>query len=97
MARGSVWNSRLKYIRQNPRVKISIVAVMEKFQTEPFSLTISFDLYDSLRLQLEVIKIDRTITLTHSSPSFNVLTLFPKENLSVSGRSVSQDKGPFDV
>ena len=44
-----------------------------------------------------VINIERSFTLTHSAPSFDVLTLFPKENLSASGRSFSQGRGPVNV
>ena len=41
------------------------------------------------------INIDRTFTLTHAKPSFSVLSLLRKKNLSVSGSS--QGKRPVNV
>ena len=43
------------------------------------------------------LNIDRTLTLTHSAPSFSVLTLFLKKNLSTSWRSMGQSKGLVNV
>ena len=51
----------------------------------------------SIDVVAHALNIDHTFSLTHSASSFNVLTLFAKENLSASGRSVSQGKGSFNV
>ena len=48
---------------------------------------------DKRKYNFTLINIDKNFILTHSVPSFNVLSFVFMENLSASGRSVGQDKG----